>query len=232
MASFFAKLPDSFRTRQKRPGSQPGATDPSIRPDQRERLPAAAPGVPVLNDPGRRADISKRSRIQQRLSPMSILQKRGAAPSRAFAGGHPILLVEDDHGQALLVEQVFRRAGVANPLQVFHEGYGALAYLEGKESYADRKRFPLPVLILLDLHVPGRSGLEVLTCVRSQPDLSGIPVVMLSGSSESEDIDRAFELGADSYLVKPVAFDALLDTVSGLGLPWMILARVGEGGDG
>ncbi len=160
-----------------------------------------------------------------------MLEQRTTAPSAA-AAGPPILLVEDDRGQSLLVERVFRKAGVANPLRIFHEGNGALAYLEGQEGYADRARFPLPVLVLLDVHVPGRSGLELLTWLRQQPTLDRIPVVMLSGSSESEDIDRAFELGANSYLVKPVAFDALLDTVSGLGLPWMILGRDGEGGDG
>lgn len=146
--------------------------------------------------------------------------------------GPPILLVEDNQGQALLVERVLRKAGVANPLCVFHEGDGAWAYLAGRHEYADRKLFPLPALVLLDVHVPGRSGLELLTSLRQQPGLDGVPVVMLSGSSESEDIDRAFELGADSYLVKPVAFDALLDTVSGLGLPWVILGRDGDGRNG
>lgn len=161
-----------------------------------------------------------------------MLEREPQAPSTTQVAGPPILLVEDDRGQSLLVERVFRKAGVANPLRVFHEGNGALAYLAGHDPHADRTRSPLPVLILLDLHVPGRSGLELLTWLRGQPALDGIPVVMLSGSSESEDIDRAFELGANSYLVKPVAFDALLDTVSGLGLPWMILGRNGEGGDG
>ncbi|HEX9411648.1 MAG TPA: response regulator [Actinomycetota bacterium] len=161
-----------------------------------------------------------------------MLEQRTTEPSAAATAGPPILLVEDDRGQSRLVERVFRKAGVANPLRIFHEGNGALAYLEGQEGYADRTRFPLPVLVLLDVHIPGRSGLELLTWLRQQPALERIPVVMLSGSSESEDIDRAFELGANSYLVKPVAFDALLDTVSGLGLPWMILGRDGEGGDG
>ena len=161
-----------------------------------------------------------------------MLEQQTSASTRAATAGPPILLVEDDRGQALLVERVFRKAGVANPLRVFHDGSEALAYLGGQEGYADRSRFPLPVLVLLDLHVPGQSGLELLTWLRAQPGLKGVPVVMLSGSSESEDIDRAFELGADSYLVKPVAFDALLDTVSGLGLPWMILGRDGEGRHG
>ena len=161
-----------------------------------------------------------------------MLERQTQAPPTAEEAGPPILLVEDDRGQSLLVERVLRKAGLANPLRVFHEGNGALASLAGEDDYADRTRFPLPALVLLDLHVPGRSGLELLTWLRGQPGLGGIPVVMLSGSSESADIDRAFELGANSYLVKPVAFDALLDTVSGLGLPWMILSRKGAAGDG
>jgi DNA-binding response OmpR family regulator len=81
------------------------------------------------------------------------------------------------------------------------------------------------VLILLDLHIPGKSGLEILAWVRQLPEFNDVPVIMLSGSTESEDIDRAFGLGAESYLVKPVAFDALVDAVTSLGLPWVILSR-------
>ena len=240
MASFFAKLPDSFRTREKRPGSLPGATAQVYGPTSTNVYRPARPGrarghdasgPPALNGSPGGADISKRSPSQNGKD-VSMPEQRTTAPSVAAPAGPPILLVEDDRGQSLLVERVFRKAGVANPVRVFHEGNGALAYLGGQESYADRTHFPLPVLILLDLHVPGRSGLELLTWLRQQPNLDRIPVVMLSGSSESDDIDRAFELGANSYLVKPVAFDALLDTVTGLGLPWMILGGDGKGRDG
>jgi len=137
----------------------------------------------------------------------------------------PILLVEDDASQAMLVERVLRKAKLANRLLAFRDGEEAIAYLEGRGRYDDRSRHPLPALVLLDVHIPGKSGLEILTWLREQGSLDHIPVVMLSGSAESEDIDRAFELGAASYLVKPVAFDALLDTVGGLGLSWAILGR-------
>jgi len=137
----------------------------------------------------------------------------------------PILLVEDDASQAMLVERVLRKARLANPLIALTNGDDAIAYLDGRDPYADREKFPPPILVLLDVHVPGRSGLEILTWLRGQPSFDHVPAVMLSGSAESQDIDRAFDLGAESYLVKPVAFDALMDTVGTLGLPWMILGR-------
>ena len=139
--------------------------------------------------------------------------------------GPPLLLVEDDTSQALLVERVLRKARLANPLHVFDNGEDAISYLAGHGQYGDRERYPLPVVTLLDLHVPGKSGLEVLTWLREQPSLKQVPVVVLSGSSESDDIDRAFELGARSYLVKPVAFDALVDAVTSLGLRWLLIEQ-------
>jgi CheY-like chemotaxis protein len=137
----------------------------------------------------------------------------------------PILLVEDDASQVMLVERVLRKAKLANRLLALRNGEEAIAYLDGRGQYDDRSRYPLPALVLLDVHIPGKSGLEILTWLREQHTLDHIPAVILSGSAESEDIDRAFELGAASYLVKPVAFDALLDTVGGLGLSWAILGK-------
>ena len=134
----------------------------------------------------------------------------------------PIVLVEDDRDQALLVKQVLAKAGLMNTLLTFHDGQEAADYIQGRGSYADRTRRPLQALALLDVHVPNKSGLEILASIRQQPDLADLPVIMLSGSSESTDIDRAFDLGADTYLVKPVGFDALLDAVKGLSLPWAI----------
>jgi CheY-like chemotaxis protein len=140
----------------------------------------------------------------------------------------PILMVEDDESHALLVERVLGRARLANPVRAIRNGDEAVAYLAGDGAYADRDANPLPALLLLDVHVPGRSGLEVLSWLRGRPELKGLPVVMFSGSADSDDISRAFDLGVDSYLVKPVAFDALLDAMTGLGLPWAILNRNGE----
>ena len=139
--------------------------------------------------------------------------------------GDPILLVEDDSSQSLLVQRVLSKAGLTNSVRAFDDGQDAIWYLDGHGLYSDRLRHPMPALVLLDLHVPNKSGLEILAWIRQQPDLFDLPVIMLSGSSESQDIDRAFDLGANTYLVKPVGFDALLDAVTGLGLPWTIERR-------
>jgi DNA-binding response OmpR family regulator len=136
----------------------------------------------------------------------------------------PILLMEDDQSHAVLVERVLRKAGVANPLIITGTGQQTLSSLSASEE----GRSALPVLVLLDLHVPGASGLDILEWIRDRPALEHLPVVMLSSSTESEDINRAFELGADSYLVKPVGFDALADTVGSLGLQWAIVGRPSE----
>jgi DNA-binding response OmpR family regulator len=127
--------------------------------------------------------------------------------------------MEDDHAHAVLVERVLRKAGLANPLSVAGTAREARALL----SAAKEDGAIMPVLVLLDLHVPDGSGLDVLEWIRDQRSLERLPVVMLSSSTESEDINRAFELGADTYLVKPVAFDALADAVGALGLRWAIV---------
>ena len=134
------------------------------------------------------------------------------------------MLVEDDESHALFVERVLQKSGLRNPLVVFKDGQQAVQYLEDS-GHMPNGDGALPALMLLDLHVPGLSGLMVLSWVRERAALKHLPVIMLSGSTESEDIGRAFELGADSYLVKPVAFDALIDTVASLNLSWVVLGR-------
>lgn len=134
-----------------------------------------------------------------------------------------ILLVEDDPNDVLLIQRAFRKANLENPLQVVNDGEAAIHYLAGEGAYADRNQYPLPVLILLDLKLPRRSGFEVLEWLRDQPTLRRIPVVVLTSSRESPDVNWAYDLGANSYLVKPVGFDDLVEMVQTLGLYWMIL---------
>jgi CheY-like chemotaxis protein len=141
----------------------------------------------------------------------------------------PILLVEDDPSHALLAQRVLEEAGVANPILSLRRGDDAYDYLAGEGNYADRDRHPLPALILLDLHLPGRGGLDLLSWIRKQSELADLPVVMFSGSGGADEINQAFELGASSYLVKPVAFDAMLHTINGLGLRWAILRAQAQG---
>jgi CheY-like chemotaxis protein len=132
-----------------------------------------------------------------------------------------VMLVEDDPNDVALTELAFEQARFSNPLHVVTDGEQAIAYLDAKVPYTDRGRFPLPILVLLDLKLPRRSGFEVLAWIRSTPILRRLPVVVLTSSAQSPDINRAYDAGANSYLVKPVAFENLLGLVQTLGLYWI-----------
>ncbi|HFB83474.1 MAG TPA: response regulator [Thermodesulfatator sp.] len=134
-----------------------------------------------------------------------------------------ILLVEDDPNDVILIKRAFDRARIANPIQVAQDGEEAIAYLAGSEPYHDRSLYPLPMLVLLDLKMPRKSGFDVLAWIRAQEGLRRLPVVVLTSSKDTPDINRAYDLGANSYLVKPVAFEALIEMVKTLGLYWLIL---------
>jgi CheY-like chemotaxis protein len=136
----------------------------------------------------------------------------------------PILLVEDDLDDQLLIRRAFTKARLGNPLALVKDGDEAVAYLSGDGAFADRQANPLPVLILLDLKLPRRSGLEVLRWLRSQAGALGrTPVAVLTSSRQSEDVDQAYDFGANSYLVKPVDLDGLLNLVRTAGLYWTVL---------
>ncbi len=147
----------------------------------------------------------------------------------AKPAGPAILVAEDDAQHALLIRAAFVAARLANPIHLVEDGEQAIAYLAGAGRYAERDRYPLPALVLLDLHMPRTSGLEVLAWLRSCPGLAGVPVLVLTASEEAADINEAFDAGASSYLVKPVGFDALLDVVKSLELRWLILPPDGHG---
>jgi CheY-like chemotaxis protein len=136
--------------------------------------------------------------------------------------GGPILLVEDDADDVALILRAFDRANVANPVTVVTDGEEAIAYLAGWASGTDPGGSALPVLILLDLKMPKRTGHEVLEWLRAQDGLRRIPVAILTSSRERSDVDRAYDLGANAYLVKPVDFEALLALVESLDLFWLM----------
>ena len=138
--------------------------------------------------------------------------------------GNPgtILLVEDDENDLELFMRAYGKARIANPIHRVANGDDAVAYIAGDGKYADRDEHPLPVLVLLDLKLPRRSGLEVLEWIRGS-ESKRVPVVMLTSSRESSDINRAYDLGANSYLVKPVGFDNLFELIRSLNLYWMVL---------
>jgi CheY-like chemotaxis protein len=124
--------------------------------------------------------------------------------------GRPILLVEDNPDDIFLIEKALAKVSLAAHLEVARDGIEAVHYLEGKEEFADRGRFPLPALIVLDLKLPRMSGLELLAWVRGRPDLAKIPVVVLTSSNDVSDIRSAYELGAVSYHVKPAGIRELI----------------------
>ena len=135
-----------------------------------------------------------------------------------------ILLVEDEPNDVFLIQRAFNKANLLPALQTVSDGEQAIAYLSGQESYADRERFPMPRLILLDLKLPRKSGLEVLSWLRTQNGPhKRVPVIMLTSSRQASDINRAYDLGANSYLVKPVAFEDLLEMVRSLNLYWLVM---------
>lgn len=115
-----------------------------------------------------------------------------------------ILHVEDEESDILFLKLAFEEAGVTVPVHVATDGQMAIDYLSGNGPFADRKQFPLPCLVLLDLKLPRKSGFEVLEWIRAQPALRRIVVIACTSAEHDEDITLAYELGANSYIVKPM----------------------------
>ena len=121
-----------------------------------------------------------------------------------------ILLVEDDPHDVFFLKRALQKARPDLPIQVVTDGQQALDYLHGRSNYSDRTSYPLPSNIFLDLKLPYLSGFEILEQIRSNPTLATIPVFILTSSSEERDRERALELGAQHYLVKPPTAEMLV----------------------
>jgi len=132
-----------------------------------------------------------------------------------------ILEVEDEEPYVFLLQLMFERAGITNPVQVVRDGQMAIDYLAGVGPFADRQKYPLPCLVLLDLKLPRVSGLEVLKWLRQQPELKRLVVIVLSASAHPDDVERAYELGASSYIEKPLQMDRTLEIVKLLKGWWL-----------
>ncbi len=132
----------------------------------------------------------------------------------------PILLVEDDYTDVLLIQRAFRKDKIKPVISTVADGDEAIAFLTRQGQYADRELYPTPLLMLLDLKLPRRSGLEVLQWIRQQPELKRILVIILTSSQESSDLAKAYDLGANSYLVKPTDFQNLVDLVKLIDAYW------------
>lgn len=121
----------------------------------------------------------------------------------------PILLVEDNEDDAFLMKRSLKTAGVQQTVHVAGDGQQAVDYLAGLGSFADREKFPLPSVVFLDLKLPFKSGHEVLAWIKSQGELAEIIVVVLTSSNQPSDLEEAYRLGANSYVVKPAAAQQL-----------------------
>jgi len=136
-----------------------------------------------------------------------------------------ILLAEDEENDVLLLERAFEKAGLKHSLKIVRDGEQTIGYLSGRGIYADRKKFPLPFLLLLDLKMPGTDGFEVLQWLRREADFKRLLIVVLTSSNLQSDVDRAYELGANSYLVKPVSFDEMANLIQRFEIYWTEINR-------
>jgi CheY-like chemotaxis protein len=137
---------------------------------------------------------------------------------------HPhILLVDDNNMDVVLTLYAFREAGLMVDINVAKNGKEALDYLFGNDKFADRLQYPIPDVILLDLKMPGIDGFEVLRKIKGSGCLKRIPVIILTSSREEKDKNLGYDLGANSYLLKPVSSDGFTEVVKKLCEYWFSL---------
>ena len=139
--------------------------------------------------------------------------------------GRSILLVEDNEDDVFLMKRALKGAHIINPLYSVEDGQQAVDYLAGHGQFDDRKKYPFPAIVFLDLKLPLKSGLEVLEWIRSQPEFENLVVLVLTSSNEPTDLKRAYSLGANSYLVKPPTAAALLDLAKAFKWYWLEFNR-------
>lgn len=133
----------------------------------------------------------------------------------------PILYAEDEDDDVFFVQKAFCQAAVDIPLVVVPDGQRAIDYLSGEGAFSDRAANPLPQLVLLDINMPGKTGLEVLKWIRSHPSVCALPVIMLTSSNHEADVYRAYQQGANGFLQKPTQPGKLLDMVKAIKEFWL-----------
>ena len=141
-----------------------------------------------------------------------------------------VLLAEDDENDVLLMQRAFKKIRIQSRLHIVRDGQEVIDYLQGKNCFSDRSIHPLPSLVILDLKMPRRTGFEVLEWMKRQVAFKSIPAVVLTASSQHRDILRAYELYANSYLVKPGAFDELVNMIQETQHYWLKLNRIAQPG--
>jgi two-component system response regulator len=139
-----------------------------------------------------------------------------------------ILMAEDSMDDAALTMRALKKSGFTNKIQHVINGAEALDYMYCRGAFSDRESSKHPKMILLDLKMPKIDGLEVLEILKGDPDLKSIPMIILTSSKEDPDIKRCYELGANSYIVKPVESEDFFQTIKELGLYWMMRNQLAE----
>jgi CheY-like chemotaxis protein len=139
-----------------------------------------------------------------------------------------ILLAEDEEDYVLLLKQAFTQAEIRNPLYVVSTGPELMAYLKGEGKFGNRAEYPLPDLLFLDIKLPGFTGLECLGWLRSQPGLSGLRVLILTSSADMKDVNDAYRLGANSFLLKPYDFSDLVHLAKMIREYWLHISKCPE----
>jgi CheY-like chemotaxis protein len=136
------------------------------------------------------------------------------------------LMADDDPDDRLLIKEAFQESLVSNSIYFVEDGVELLDYLRRQDKFANPSGAPAPDLILLDLNMPRKDGREALAEIKSDPHLRYIPVVVLTTSKAEEDIMRSYDIGAASYITKPVTFDGLVESIKGLGQYWVQIVRL------
>lgn len=126
------------------------------------------------------------------------------------SGSKTILLAEDDSNDALIFQIAFRRATLPHKLHIVHDGQEAMDWLNGKEDYGDRQKFPRPDVVITDLKMPRKGGFDLLRWMQSEKEFQEILAVVLSSSNDPGDVEKAYQLGAATYFVKSVAFQDVI----------------------
>lgn len=144
-------------------------------------------------------------------------------PRKCSITNLPILLVDDDPNDILIAKRAFAKAQIQNKIYVTRDGEEAIRFLQKKESY---KAAPTPSIVLLDLKMPKVDGFEVLETIKSDEQLKSIPIIVLTTSERDQDIERAYNLGCNSFIVKPVSFHDFVDIVNEIKRYWQNLSKL------
>lgn len=140
----------------------------------------------------------------------------------------PVVQVDDDENDVLLLRYAYRACGIPNPLFALRDGQDAIDYLSGVGEFGDRQRYPgPPLLLLLDLKMPRRSGMDVLRWIRQRPDWRLLTVVMLTASANQRDVDEAYAAGVNSFIIKPAGTDKLAELLRVMAAYWFTYHRFG-----